>query len=60
MEKLLSIVGTFSITASGASYLISSKSEVQKNNSNYEIKDELNWSETNQALISLFDNVKKA
>ncbi len=60
MKKLLSIVGTFSITASGASYLISSKSEVQKNNSNYEIKDELNWSETNQALISLFDNVKKS
>lgn len=60
MKKLLNIVGTFSITASGASYLISSKSEIQKNNSNYEIKDELNWSETNQALISLFDNVKKS
>ncbi|AHB36304.1 hypothetical protein [Spiroplasma apis] len=60
MKKLLNIVGTFSITASGASYSISSKSEIQKNNSNYEIKDELNWSETNQALISLFDNVKKS
>ncbi|AGR41693.1 hypothetical protein [Spiroplasma taiwanense] len=60
MKKLLSLLGTVSIMASGASYVASvSTDKIQKYNVVYKTEDKIDWDNTQEEFKNVFDNIKE-